>query len=68
MRKINEWLTSADIHVLPEFAALHKLDDSNRILRRHFNNNSFELGGRLFGGFWQNHEEGFATEMHPHKG
>jgi hypothetical protein len=53
MRKINEWLTSADIHVLPEFAALYKLDDYNRILRRHFNNNSFELGGRLFGGFWQ---------------
>jgi len=53
MRRINDWLAEADIHVVPEFAALHNLDASNRVLRRHFNNNSFELGGRLFGGFWQ---------------
>jgi hypothetical protein len=54
VRRINEWLSCADIQVIPELAARYKIDDANRLLRRHFNNNSFEQGGRLFGGFWQN--------------
>lgn len=44
---INSWLAEAEIHCDDD------VDISNRLLRRHFANNSFESGGRLFGGFWQ---------------
>lgn len=44
---INSWLAEAEIHCDID------VDISDRILKRHFANNSFESGGRLFGGFWQ---------------
>jgi hypothetical protein len=47
MDKINAWLAEAPLDYDGP-VLLHK-----RRLRRHFNNASFEQGGRLFGGFWQ---------------
>ena len=53
MRDINAWLDDAPItwdnRVYPEWV----VDPGDRLLRRYFNNGSFEEGGRLFGGFWQ---------------
>ncbi|WP_372642089.1 hypothetical protein [Hyphomicrobium sp.] len=51
LRDINAWLSSADIKYLSNEVRLDCTN--NRSLRRIFNNNSFEQGGRLFGGFWQ---------------
>ena len=53
MRTINEWLADADVTYDPALATNRWVDDTDRLLRRFFNNGSFELGGRLFGGFWQ---------------
>ena len=50
---INDWLEQADIEYVPWNAKEKPIDDSDRRLRRYFNNNSFDQGGRLFGGFWQ---------------
>jgi hypothetical protein len=54
LQRINEWIAKADIKLDPMIAGINNTDDSDRLLRRYFNNGSFELGGRLFGGFWQN--------------
>ena len=47
LREINSWLRSADIQTLPQY------NHRDVRLQRFFNNSSFEIGGRLFGGFWQ---------------
>jgi len=53
MERINAWLEHADIAFEASVAPDRTVDDSDRRLRRYFNNGSFESGGRLFGGFWQ---------------
>ncbi len=61
---INAWLKNADIAFdkdaakrgLSEPALIHTIehvDAKSRQLRRYFSRGSFESGGRLFGGFWQ---------------
>jgi hypothetical protein len=50
---INDALASASIDCLPSHETGEIFDTSDRYLRRYFNNGSFELGGRVFGGFWQ---------------
>lgn len=52
MKLINEWLANADIGCEP-LDDDNPIDESDRMLKRIFNNGSFESGGRLFGGFWQ---------------
>ncbi|BCP51753.1 hypothetical protein K32_03700 [Kaistia sp. 32K] len=55
MRAINGHLTSADI----TYVGNDPVDTSDRLMTRHFNHPlhepkpSLDLGGRLFGGFWQ---------------
>lgn len=51
VREINGWLRSADIKMAG--VSGQGVDLGNRYLKRYFNAGSFELGGRLFGGFWQ---------------
>jgi len=51
LRRINERIEAASIDILPGFAPA-ALPDQRR-LRRVFTYGSFESGGRLFGGFWQ---------------
>jgi hypothetical protein len=53
MRRINDALITADIRCLPSGDTGEVFDTTDRYLRRYFNNRSFELGGRVFGGFWQ---------------
>ena len=48
MNSINAYLAQADIS-----CNYHNTNPNYRYLRRIFNNNSFEQGGRLYGGFWQ---------------
>ena len=52
--QINAWLETADITFDPTERPKQDVDDSDRRLRRYFNNGSFKEGGRLFGGFWLN--------------
>jgi len=52
LREINEWLAAADIDFDESVAPGAFVDGNKRSLRRIFNG-SFEAGGRLFGGFWQ---------------
>ena len=53
INRINDWLTKADISFDPYYEKDRAIDDTDRTLRRYFNNGSFSQGGRLFGGFWQ---------------
>jgi hypothetical protein len=53
LRRINDHIEQADIEYVPLNATEKCVDTTDRLLRRHFNNRSFEQGGRLFGGFWQ---------------
>ena len=48
MNSINAYLAQADIS-----CKYHNTNPNDRYLRRIFNNNSFDQGGRLYGGFWQ---------------
>jgi hypothetical protein len=48
LRTINRWLQASNI----EYVGQGRVNASARRLRRIFNNNSFEQGGRLWGGFW----------------
>jgi hypothetical protein len=48
MNEVNGWLRDAVLDCTNATA-----DINSRHLRRVFNNSSFEHGGRLFGGFWQ---------------
>ena len=52
MMLLNDWLSRS--HITFD-ATVHQdfVDPTCRSLRRHFSNDSFEQGGRLFGGFWQ---------------
>lgn len=50
MNQINEYLANADIQYHGKDTTV---DETTRYLRRIFNNGSFDLGGRLYGGFWQ---------------
>ncbi|MDR5731273.1 hypothetical protein QCE47_02770 [Caballeronia sp. LZ025] len=50
MQTINEWLESADIDYLGDS---WDVDATDRRMRRTFNKGRFDLGGRMFGGFWQ---------------
>jgi hypothetical protein len=52
VQTINRWLAEAEIDFDSD-AASRAVDVSDRRLRRHFTQGSFESGGRLFGGFWQ---------------
>lgn len=51
MREINGWLRGADLKQVS--SSWPEVDLGSRSLKRYFNAGSFELGGRLFGGFWQ---------------
>ncbi|CAG9266473.1 conserved hypothetical protein [Burkholderia cepacia] len=51
MREINGWLHGADLKLVS--SSWLDVDLWNRHLKRYFNAGSFELGGRLYGGFWQ---------------
>jgi hypothetical protein len=51
LRGINAWLAASDIRYVSNEDTLDCVND--RSLRRTFNNGSFEQGGRLYGGFWQ---------------
>jgi hypothetical protein len=48
MNSINAYLAKADIS-----CEYHNTNPNDRYLRRIFNNNTFDQGGRLYGGFWQ---------------
>ncbi len=50
VRKINAYLAAADI----DYSGPATYDDKDRFLVRRFTRSSFESGGRLWGGFWQN--------------
>ena len=67
MQAINGWLRAADIGFDLKAAkrgvlnaeVIHSIDHADptaRQLRRYFSRGSFQSGGRLFGGFWQNIE------------
>jgi hypothetical protein len=53
MRVINSWLDEADLAFDHDTTPNLKVDVKDRVLRRIFTRESFESGGRLFGGFWQ---------------
>lgn len=53
VHRINQWLAQADIKFYGLTASGEKVDTTDRLMRRYFNNGSFQQGGRLFGGFWQ---------------
>lgn len=53
LARINDWIEQADIDYVPHYETNTVIDTNDRRLRRYFNNNCFEHGGRLFGGFWQ---------------
>jgi hypothetical protein len=48
MNSINAYLAKADIS-----CEYHNNNPNDRYMRRIFNNNTFDQGGRLYGGFWQ---------------
>jgi hypothetical protein len=53
MQRINRWLAEADIVFEGMVGSRDRVvNNTDRLLRRYFNNGSFEEGGRLFGGFW----------------
>ena len=49
---INQWLAEADIICNETSLPSGGVDETNRRLKRIFNNGSLEQGGRLYGGFW----------------
>ncbi|WP_025898207.1 hypothetical protein [Sneathiella glossodoripedis] len=56
MRSINEWLQEADLQLTSNScsqSANNWINDEERFLKRIFTHGSFESGGRLYGGFWQ---------------
>ena len=60
VQAINLWLGSANITC---DAPKGDIDQRDRHLRRIFNNNSFEQGGRLVGGFWQRMRKEYRTAI-----
>ncbi|HEY5279645.1 MAG TPA: hypothetical protein VIJ67_07800 [Pseudolabrys sp.] len=70
MQAINAWLAAAPISVIADKRRTIRLDNEGqpvepyrRSLRRVFNNENWNAGGRLFGGFWMTMErtERFRT-------
>ena len=53
MTEINQWIKEADLNYLMPINSKTDVDLGERRLRRYFTRGSFESGGRLFGGFWQ---------------
>jgi len=53
LERINDSLAQADIYFDGVTKDGRLIDEGDRVLRRYFNNGSFQQGGRLFGGFWQ---------------
>ena len=53
MTEINQWIKEAELNYLMPINSETDVDLSERRLRRYFTRGSFESGGRLFGGFWQ---------------
>ena len=51
MTEINLWIKETDLNYLMPINSETDVDLSERMLRRYFTRGSFELGGRLFGGF-----------------
>jgi len=60
MHELNEWLASLEVGYMQKGVGVDPIGD--RTLWRVFNNGSFEMGGRLAGGFWSN------MSMNPDKG
>jgi len=55
MNEINSWIADAELEFDKSVLAVDRVVDTHdRQLRRIFSRGSFESGGRLFGGFWQN--------------
>lgn len=52
MLRINEWLAEAQVDCFPDSEG-NERDVGDRWMRRIFNNERFDQGGRLYGGFWQ---------------
>lgn len=50
LKTINDWIDAADIDLAVEGSSTRLRE---RRVRRVFNNGGFDLGGRLFGGWWQ---------------
>lgn len=59
--EINTWLAQSDI-CSDDPSSTRILDTSDRLLKRYFSNNSFESGGRFFGGFWQAMSKAHRTD------
>ena len=53
MKEINQWINEAELNYLMPINSETDVDLSERRLRRYFTRGSFESGGRLFGGFWE---------------
>jgi hypothetical protein len=53
LAEVNAWLANADLSFDPSAGLTATYDLRDRRLSRHFSRNSFQSGGRLFGGFWQ---------------
>lgn len=54
MTQINQWINEAELNYLMPINSKYDVDLSERRLKRYFTRESFESGGRLFGGFWLN--------------
>ncbi|MFG1362703.1 hypothetical protein [Xanthobacter versatilis] len=52
VRRLNKALLEGDIEVVPNASGTWDADPTDRMVRRYFNNKSWQQGGRLFGGFW----------------
>lgn len=52
--EINGWIKEAELDAAAPEEGQGPVDLNQRRLRRVFNDGTFERGGRLFGGFWQN--------------
>lgn len=50
---VNEWLSQAELEFDDAAPDAAPVDTDDRWMRRVFTRDSFESGGRLFGGFWQ---------------
>ncbi len=67
VRRINSHIEGADIAFLEDGG--DPVDPNNRVMRRHFlqlnaaETPRFDLGGRLYGGFWQNLERGRRSQI-----
>lgn len=59
-------LDSARVEWQPEFSdqpSYEHINQSSKFTKRIFNNSSFDLGGRFYGGFWQNCPKSIRNEI-----